>query len=476
MRRIQLFVPLFVLLLLLPATLFAYARPLHRKMTSSALKLAAQQNNFFDRLGISASSMFGPDSSDTAEFFAAEGSEHEDDYGRMLNHFFDPAHGTALKAPSYVCFTLGARADNWALDGLLNPWSIADARSWVRTAVVGPTPEQRSLGYRMLFTNLGHVVHLIQDMAQPEHTRNDQHLVGSLMPNGKSSPGSLYETWALHKLSENFPKETLPDAANYFVGTNVVKLPSYAAYFSSTDRKGLADLTNRNFVTQDTNYGDEATWWLLSGRCATFQEPKIAYARPRIENIPEKFFNEAAGPEESNVQEIVYSYDVYDAYKNVPVTDQYHTHHSSVDYEIHLVTQSDPLLGDDGIFSLSDHSYQSRAIILFPRAIEYSAGLIDRFFRGRVGATWSQNQDGTWNLTITNQSSEKIGKDARVTAVYKATPQYLNRITTEDTQVVFHDALAPYVQDFDGLEPGEAVTLSTASRKRVSSRIEAGFA
>ena len=456
MRRVH----CILLSLLIAVPVFAYEQPVHRLITIASLMLAGQQNDFLDRLGTTSTATYG--TGETVTTLAANGADDEDRGIRSLNHFFDPADGIALQVPP-VCSALGwARADNWADDGLLNQWSFADARSLVRQAIVGSTPTYRDLGYRDLFTNLGHAVHLVQDMAQPEHTRNDQHLVGSAMPNGACTPGSLYETWTLHHLSGLYPSETFPNAAAYFTGFAMPSFPSYKDYFSNADKKGLADLTNANFVTQDTNYGDEGGWGLLSGRCVTLAEPKITDATRRVEVITETVLNSPTAPglQQVSIPEFVYSYVVNDLNKGIGAEDAYHTHLSSIDHEIQQISMTDPLNGGEGIYSLSDHSYASRAAILIPRAVEYSAGLINHFFRGKVGVTWAQGASNSWNLTITNQSSEKIGREAHVVAVYKATPQYFNRFTTEDTQVILDDVIAGWVPGFDGLDPGESVTLS----------------
>jgi hypothetical protein len=455
MRKLQ----LFLLCLLLPATAFSYARPLHRRITTAAIALAAQHNDFLDRIGTTSVATFG--TSDTVDKLAADGADQEDALLRSLNHFFDAANRTSLKTPSHVCFTFGERADLWAIDGSGNQWSFSDARAWLSTAIVGLSPNQRNIGYRNLFTNLGHGVHLIQDMAQPEHTRNDQHLVGSITPTGDCTPGSLYETWTLHHLTDTYPREMLSDAASYFTGTTVVRFNSYSDYFSNSQNEGMADLTNRNFVTQDTNYGDEAGSAGPSGRCATFTQPSLADATERTEAVTETILTSPFGAgTEVTVDELVYCYPVRDAYNERQVADAYHTHRSSIDHEIHSVSSSDPAQGGDGVYSLSNHSYNSRARILLPRAVEYSAGLIDHFFRGRVAVTWAQNAASTWNMTIVNSSGEPIGADARVIAIYKATPQYFNHSGAEDAQLILNAPVATYAPGFNGLSPGDSVTLS----------------
>jgi hypothetical protein len=60
------------------------------------------------------------------------------------------------------------------------PWArnrpSADALPWLphtyRNAILGPNAGARDASLAELFTSFGHIVHLVQDMAQPEHTRN----------------------------------------------------------------------------------------------------------------------------------------------------------------------------------------------------------------------------------------------------------------------------------------------------------------
>lgn len=447
MRRLQ----LLLLCSLLPTVAFGYARPVHRRITASALALAAQSNDFIDRLGTSSVATYG--TGQTMDVLASEGADQEDNGIRSLNHFLDPVHGDPLKQPSYICLPVGARADNWADDGLLNQWSFADAKVLVRQAIVGSTPTYRDSGYRDLFKTLGHGVHLVQDMAQPEHTRNDQHLIGSFTPGGSLTPGSLYETWVLEHLSGT-GTQTEPDDATYFVGSAIPVFPSYKEYFTNADKKGMADFANANFVTQDTNYDDEAGWF--SGRCETYTAPDIALAtRGEEQQVTETVLDSLNRPYMVTVPEIVFSYMANDLRTGVPVEDAFHTHLSSLDYEVRAVTPA-----GDAVYSLSNHSYASRARILLPRAVEYSAGLVNHFFRGKVAVTWSQGPNNTWDMTITNAGYETIGADAHVVAVYKATPQYFNRFNTEDTHLILDDFIASFVPGFGGLASGESVTLS----------------
>jgi hypothetical protein len=447
-----------LLLLIMPLRAGAYETAVHTKITVSAFRLASEHNGFLTRLAIAPTDTFGGPQR-TPEFLAGAGTVGEDDDRRPLKHFLDPVHGVPLTQPVYVCLPIGERADSWAIDGFRSGWSIADAKQRLSQAVLGGNAAIRAEAFRQFFLTLGHIVHLVQDMAQPEHTRNDQHRFGNTMPNGECTPGSLYEAWTLRYLSESFPADSLPDRQNYFVGTEPTRLPSYAAYFSGNG-KGMADFANANFVTQDTNYNDEAESF-LSGRCVTFTKPSLQNAERRIEVVPETVVNDpcCGTPTIVSIPEYVYSAPAYDAYKDLAPIDRYHTHLSAIDHEIQQITQSDPIAGGEGVFSLSSHSYQSRAAILLPRAVEYSAGLIDHLLRGQMLLTWQEAGGGAWNIAVTNHSAERIGADARLTIVYKADPAYFHSADGSDTGLVFDDVLAGWIPGFAGIAPGETVVL-----------------
>lgn len=241
-----------------------------------------------------------------------------------------------------------------------------------------------------------------------------------------------------------------------------MKLPSYSAYFKSGDRRGLAEFSNFNFVTRDTNYDtyDIAGW--INQRCVTYSVPRLNDAQPRIEVVTDYVLNDPAmsGPSPVTRPEIVYSFNTWDAYKQLGSNDQYHTHLSSIDHEVKRMGLSDPVNGEDGFFSLSDLSYLSRAAILVPRAVEYSAGMMDHFFRGQVSVTWLPNSDGSYNAVLRNDSSERLGAQTRIMAFYQASPVYLNRTNGEDLQLILNDPLAFWDPGFDGLEPGESMVLA----------------
>jgi len=118
---------------------------------------------------------------------------------RVFNHFYDPANGKGL---SRFGIPIGAPAPDWALvPGTTGPvflvankenhFTIANAREAMWRALTlktstggddippsdwtGTKEERRKAYWATVFRALGDVVHLVQDVAQPQHTRNDAH-------------------------------------------------------------------------------------------------------------------------------------------------------------------------------------------------------------------------------------------------------------------------------------------------------------
>ncbi|MEO8033969.1 MAG: hypothetical protein ABI837_06010 [Acidobacteriota bacterium] len=90
-----------------------------------------------------------------------------------------------------------------------------------------------------------------------------------------------------------------------------------------------------------------------------------------------------------------------DEYAPQTDTDVYHTAYSALDYE-----SGD--LSHVNVYSLNDQSYVTRALRLVPRAVGYSGGVLDHFFRARLTADWNRNADGSYNVLLTNRTPEPL--------------------------------------------------------------------
>lgn len=216
---------------------------------------------------------------------------------RVVNHFYDPVYSRPLQIP---LISDGEKAPNWALgvnDFLgapdtpnttrRNHFTLFDARETMYRALTGQdaagstaivpdggggarTPNDtieaeqvRKAYWATTFRALGDVLHLVEDMAQPQHTRNDPHLFN----------GSL-DKQAFEHYTDARAKGTDFKCAN----GNKIDLPAlvygtypkpsfnrYSDYFSTVPDgnvvpgKGMADYSNRGFFSAGTNIRDNQT-------------------------------------------------------------------------------------------------------------------------------------------------------------------------------------------------------------------------
>jgi hypothetical protein len=146
---------------------------------------------------------------------------------RSLNHFYDPIRNIGIS---------GFRtAKDWAVEDFNGndfAWNVAVgayARGEMETA----------------FVALGHVLHLIEDMTVPDHTRNDPHMGNG--PLGMGTGESSYEKWT--KSTKN--RETLSSLAISYRFLKPVIFVDIKQFFDF-----LANYSNRNFFGDDSIKND----------------------------------------------------------------------------------------------------------------------------------------------------------------------------------------------------------------------------
>ncbi|MGH9455172.1 MAG: hypothetical protein ACRD2O_14515, partial [Terriglobia bacterium] len=107
-----------------------------------------------------------------------------------------------------------------------------------------------------LFVSLGHAIHLIQDVAQPQHVRNDMHCDADICANTEVALVAAFGSFVpLYNpsLYESYTYEHA-NVAGYSGGYASVVLPTARSYWAGSNGKGLAQFTNENFVSAGTNF------------------------------------------------------------------------------------------------------------------------------------------------------------------------------------------------------------------------------
>ncbi len=286
---------------------------------------------------------------------------------------------------------VGQASVRWAQNpdqGLTGKASWLDARQRFLEALTLGTQNQRETAFGQTFQILGQQTHLIEDMAVPAHTRNDPHCP---TPEG-------FERWASRNASlvaDLAATPIRPAPEIFLVGVplsdDVARVP--VARLWDTERYrllqdpnvtlvgpiGLAEYSNANFFSDDT---------IFSG-----------FPFPAPTSV-------ALGPAEPG-----------------PITGQLRRYFKKVqDGELidHLAVPSAlfdalPAALKDRRKGLDEKVFRDYATLLIPRAVGYSAALLDYFFRGKLDVDLVDDGSGL-RLAGANASPDPL--DGGTLAVY----------------------------------------------------------
>ncbi|MCW8900630.1 MAG: hypothetical protein OQK75_02080 [Gammaproteobacteria bacterium] len=326
---------------------------------------------------------------------------------RPFSHFFDPYNNIGLVVLGFEHET----APSWALGSVepfkapikplpdywnnLNHYTVFDAqRAMVRALsgqyiddsgeIISLDESERRAYWATTFRALGNVVHLVQDMGQPQHTRGDAHSKRNTLEQ------QVYEKLTNVRALIADPEEKFKcfdesDPAESITPLNFSSYPvpqfnKYGDYFSTQpggktqDGKGLADYSNRNFFTAGTNK-----------EASEFPSPDN---KELIKS--DVSFNSACVNKNSAKKYILY---------NGEVDDEYDSTQNAV---LPLTARSIWDIKDASLpkYALTLKNYVAMADNLIPRSVSYSAGLINFFFRGRLDVTKSENTTDTSGNTL----------------------------------------------------------------------------
>ena len=223
-----------------------------------------------------------------AETWLQDGSQFEDagelyqyplGIVRSLNHFHDPTKPLASAGLTDLPISslYGESTVLWAQDGANQSTKVGGDWSWKKVrdyqiaylTATSKIDEDANLARTLM--GLGYQMHLVQDMSQPNHVRNDTHVfdgAGYQTANG-------FETWAKN-LDATVVLILNSDDAKQIINNTAVDLkPAYEGGLSPVARlydtrdtpgpfllpstsfsQGLAEYTNTNFFSEDTMFAD----------------------------------------------------------------------------------------------------------------------------------------------------------------------------------------------------------------------------
>lgn len=330
---------------------------------------------------------------------------------RPLHHFYDPYLDRALTMPfldrldpdihKNPDWAIGSRDSftkpNEAEASRRNVFTILDAREAMFRALTLKTfrngiyvniapgdlqldEEWRQAYWATTFRALGDVLHLNQDMAQPQHTRNEAHsgqyCFSYFCPAGHTS---VYEKYINARALQADGFDSL---APYHVPVRIAARPlafpsypvpnfaKYTDYWATSPGdalvrgKGLAEFSNRGFFTAAKNFGSQ-DYPLPSSNVGDYVVR---------DQLPSRWDGSAS----ENMKPVkVYYGTVRDTFQDQLYVDIPQTTFGVWDQFLQQKSRKPK-------YSLNRLNYDAMADMLLPRAVAYSAGLINFFFRGRL--------------------------------------------------------------------------------------------
>jgi hypothetical protein len=279
--------------------------------------------------------------------FLLDGSRREDDIPRFMNHFYDPINNRGITTDAAITPLLPVgsweAAKYWAKDSANQdspiykvPATIASILTAIDQKKISAISSETNFTWSRaidLYASgkneeamfaLGHVIHLIEDMSVPDHTRNDAHIA--------DSPYELYTD----RFVLSNPDQSLPTG---LIGKQLLITDNLGELFD-----GLANYSNNSFYSKDT-VGIQSGY-----------------------NLPQPDYFIKAG-------------ELSAAFKTDPVNGDHKLFFKKSNYILDTVVSN-----KNNIFLSSDGTggdqvmkdYWSR---LSPQAVQYSASVIDLFFK-----------------------------------------------------------------------------------------------
>ena len=332
-----------------------------------------------------------------------EGGKYEDvppdsaPFIRSVNHFHNPISNKGFSGFFGTGLFSGESALQWSqkppetqCPGGYYSWH--DVRGYFLKALTSPAKTERDENFARTFRGLGQIMHLVQDMSVLAHTRDDGHLFYN------------YETWEKGKDANGKPNLDITNITPIFYtpfsigGPNPLAGVPFANLFDTNqydgsnpditlrDDIGLSEFTNVNFFSNDTIFKKfpYPDWSSVSEEIEVSELPDPR--DPTVKANRKYFIKDKHGATGYRLSTVPYLVKYFDENFN------------------ELELKLPPVLDD---FVYGDYAEK-----LIPRAVGFSTGLINYFFRGEIDV--KKVEEG---FEITNTSKE-IMKDGHFELYY----------------------------------------------------------
>ena len=399
------------------------------KYASESSTLSEDKGNYLKKLGFDAGlttklKWVNPEEQTTEtkpiKEWIAEGSRLEDagdaanmlaDYGRSDNHFHNPLKPWSSAGLSDILD--GKSSLLWAQDGVYQQGKIEGDWSWLKVrnlyylALTSGTDSERQTNFAKTFRGLGQQMHLVQDKAVPYHVRNDAHPLDSALGRNPQFGSLYFETWAKMRLPNITALKAFAPAPSYpqvSLSTSVGGLVPITQFFDTDQYDGinpstglaigLAEYTNSNFLSDETIFTegssiDDKHYFPYPRKTSTNLQ---SYIDQNL--LPETIFAEDGQTDVAFWIKKDKDGEVIDHFVK-PTYFFNDVDYSAGGYNFYRKT-----------LYLDEKCHEDYAKLLIPRAVGFSAGLLNYFFRGQIDMVADPSNPGEY--LIKNLSNENM--------------------------------------------------------------------
>lgn len=293
----------------------------------------------------------------------------------------------------------------WATDDTVQgPYKVAtnvyqwsNARQYEFAALTSTNQYARDTNMASLFYTLGHILHLNQDLTSPDHVRNDDHVFGHYFENYGLANYTNNSQWFAQPTNHGWAYWQVQGFTNLlnFWDTDTYAEGSSLALNRETNgsvKLGLAEWSNGNFL------GERALYMECYNPSNVHHFP---YPRKSSTDYPGKPQSITVVPNGRNLPSLITNYVVTKTRDGVAGF-----RHSILSYMgtkfPNAPTSHNTKIENDGVLQ----DYHDR---LIPKAVEYSTGILDYFFRGTMDVTIPGYDTNA--LTFTNVVLNTSGQD-----------------------------------------------------------------
>jgi len=293
----------------------------------------------------------------------------------------------------------------------LNTWNWQHARNYEFDALTSSTRVAREEKMALVLYSLGHVLHLNQDLSQPDHVRNDNHNYSEhrIIENFGRSNYLANPSWFLpkprgwaywkdqqgfSKLLDFWDRGTYKSTAQPLDDDRDVELKGLTG-----KKLGLAEFSSGNFLGEDALY-DEVVPAKDKFHHFPFPSLRSSTTYSQLRQNPAPFIKASKTKSGRSINRAI----IEKARDGIAVKN-----HSALTF----LAAKYPQIPKPRDLTLDDPNVlQEYHSILIPKAVEYSAGILDYFFRGKlelVSVAWdAQLTPAQYTITVRNKSGAPL--------------------------------------------------------------------